>query len=98
MNPSAQGWLKKLLKEISVQQAFLKCDATQFYKDLRKCGFIYGSNVSSVLSKYSNSDYSEEELTKLNLILSLIYVYNNSKKPKEGFTDAAIGFPVKVCP
>lgn len=92
MNPSAQGWLKKLLKEISVQQAFLKCDTTQFYKDLRSCGFIYGSNVSSVLPKYSNTDYSEEELTKLNLILSLIYVYNNSNKTKIGFTDTAIGF------
>ena len=41
MNPSAQGWLKKLLKEISVQQAFLKCDTIEFYKDLRNCGFIY---------------------------------------------------------
>ena len=91
MNPSASGWLKKLLKEVSVQQAFLKCDTTQFYKDLRSCGFIYGSNVSCILSKYSNSDYSEEELTKLNLILSLIYVYNSSKT-KEGFIDTAIAF------
>lgn len=92
MNPSAQGWLKKLLKEISVQQAFLKCDAIEFYKDLRNCGFIYGSNVSCILSKYANSDYSEEEFTKLNLILSLIYTYNNANNKTESFTETVISF------
>ncbi|MCB0426685.1 MAG: hypothetical protein KDD16_05165 [Mangrovimonas sp.] len=92
MNPSASGWLKKLLSEISVQDAFLKGDTSNFYQDLRTSGFIYGSNVKCIHKAYNNPDYTEEEFTKLNLVLSLIYIYNHHKGPKESFTDSVIAF------
>jgi hypothetical protein len=48
MNPSANGWIKKLLKEIDENNAFLKLDPIAFYDALRTCGFIYGSNVEVI--------------------------------------------------
>ena len=92
MNPSATGWFKKLLKEVSVQDAFFKCDFNDFYNQLRTCGFIYGSNVHCIHSKYAEFDLTEEELTKLNLALSLIYIYNNDSKKTDSFSDSIIKY------
>lgn len=91
MNPSAQGWIKKLLTELSVQDAFFKWDTTQFYQELRRCGFIYGSNVKCLYSKYDNLDLTQEEFAKLNLVLALIYIHKNFKS-QQSYSDSVIDF------
>ena len=91
MNPSAQGWIKKLLTELSVQDAFFKWDTSQFYEELRQCGFIYGSNVKCLYSKYDNLDLTQEEFAKLNLVLALIYIHKNFKS-QHSYTDSVIDF------
>ena len=48
MNPSAFGWIKKLLKEVSLSNSFLDCPKEDFYTALQQSGFIYGSNVNVV--------------------------------------------------
>lgn len=92
MNPSASGWIKKLLREVSIQDGFLKHDIQDFYKDLRLCGFIYGSNVNCLKGVYNTQDLSEEEFTKLNLVLALLYIHNQFKQPKSNFTDSVIAY------
>lgn len=91
MNPSAQGWIKKLLTELSVQDAFFKWDTSQFYEELRRCGFIYGSNVKCLYSKYDNLDLTQEEFAKLNLVLALTYIHKNFKS-QYSYTDSIIDF------
>lgn len=91
MNPSAQGWIRKLLTELSVQDAFLKWDTAQFYQELRFCGFIYGSNIKCLHRKYDNLDLSQEEFAKLNLVLALIYIHKNFKC-QHSYTDSVIDF------
>ncbi|TXE09995.1 hypothetical protein FUA26_10975 [Seonamhaeicola algicola] len=91
MNPSAQGWIKKLLKEVEQTPAFLNLNATQFYDSLRACGFIYGSNLNVVASVIENEDLTEEERSKTNLLLALFYTYNTAKI-STGFIDSTIDF------
>ena len=47
MNPSAKGWIKKLLKDIS-DNNLADVDTLEFYDKLRQTGFIYGSNISTL--------------------------------------------------
>lgn len=91
MNPSGLGWLKKLLTELSVQDAFFKLDIADFYSDLRNCGFIYGSNVKCIHSGFYNEDFTQEELAKLNLVLALVYIHKNFKG-QQSFTDSVVEF------
>jgi hypothetical protein len=48
MNPSANGWIKKLLKEVS-ETMYSQIAITEFYSKLKHTGFIYGSNIKVVL-------------------------------------------------
>ena len=91
MNPSGLGWLKKLLTELSVQDAFFKLDIADFYSDLRYCGFIYGSNVKCIHPNFYNEDFTQEELAKLNLVLSLVYIHKNFKG-QQSFSDSVVEF------
>ena len=60
MNPSAKGWLKKLLKTLEKQSnAFDVLE--DVYPKLKSAGFIYGSNVSVVNRIFKNQDYTQEE-------------------------------------
>lgn len=78
MNPSAQGWIKKLLRDISENNAFLNFNEADFYDALRGCGFIYGSNLDVVLAILPKNDLTEEELSKTNLLLALYYTHHQS--------------------
>lgn len=91
MNPSAQGWIKKLLQDISVNKDFLSFEETDFYDALKGCGFIYGNNLDIVLAVVPKNDLTEEELSKTNLTLALIYTHHKSKTKVE-FIDSAINF------
>lgn len=91
MNPSANGWIKKLLKEVDKNNAFLNFNDIEFYDALRTCGFIYGSNVEVIASAINKNDLTEEELCKVNLLLSFLFIHNksNSKKP---FVETVVDF------
>ncbi|WP_053978279.1 LETM1-related biofilm-associated protein [Mangrovimonas xylaniphaga] len=91
MNPSANGWIKKCLKEVSKNDTFLNHGDYQFYESLKHCGFIYGSNVEVVLNGIYNRDFSHEELGKVNLLLAFYYVHHLQKEP-QNFIDSVVGF------
>jgi hypothetical protein len=91
MNPSAKGWIKKLLKEISDNNDFLLLSEIDYYNALKSSGFIYGSNISVIHNCIENKDYTEEELSKINLILAFYYIHYNCKK-NEDFINNIISF------
>lgn len=91
MNPSANGWIKKLVKEISNNESFLELSLNDFYRDLKLSGFIYGSNVSVVHNCIKNIDFTHEELCKVNLLLGFYYIHHHSNK-KTDIVDSIIDF------
>ncbi|WP_248723958.1 LETM1-related biofilm-associated protein [Seonamhaeicola sp. ML3] len=91
MNPSAQGWIKKLLLEVSENDAFLNVEDTYFYDALRGCGFIYGNNLDVILAVVDKKDFTEEEISKTNLLLALLYTHHNANT-NTNFVDSAIDF------
>lgn len=91
MNPSSIGWIKKLLQEVKKNKTFLNLKDNTFYNALRSCGFIYGSNVNIIDGVFDKSDYTEDEICKVNLIIAFLYTYSNSIT-NEPFTDSVINF------
>lgn len=91
MNPSANGWIKKLLKEVDKNDVFLKCNDIEFYDALRTCGFIYGSNVEVIGNIIPKNDFTEEELCKVNLLLSFLYIHGHSSSNKP-FVETVVDF------
>ena len=91
MNPSANGWIKKLLKEVEKNNSFLKYNDIEFYDALRMCGFIYGSNVSVIFNVVPKNDLTEEELCKVNLLLSFLYIHTQSNNNKL-FVETVVDF------
>ena len=79
MNPSAKGWLKKLLKTLDKQPNSVDV-LEDVYPKLKLAGFIYGSNVSVANKIFKNQDYTQEERCKINLILALHIVYKTNSK------------------
>lgn len=78
MNPSARGWIKKLLKEKLLLNALLQCNEEEFYDALRQSGFIYGSNVSIVKDVVDKAGLTVDEICKVNHFLSLLYTHHLS--------------------
>ena len=78
MNPSARGWIKKLIKEVSLSNAFLECSEDDFYLALRQSGFIYGSNINIANEVIKKTDLTEDEICKVNLLLALLLTHHNS--------------------
>tara|TARA_R110002050_G_scaffold300276_1_gene468453 strand:+ start:22875 stop:24047 length:1173 start_codon:yes stop_codon:yes gene_type:complete len=91
MNPSASGWINKLLKEVSENDLLFNNNEESFYDALRNCGFIYGSNIEVIGTIIDKKDFSEEELCKINLCLAFLHTHHNSGT-KTTFTDSVIGF------
>ncbi len=79
MNPSAQGWIKKLLQEVAQNDSFLSYNENHFYNALRDSGFIYGSNLNLVGQIVDKKDLTEEELSKTNLFIAFLYTHTKSK-------------------
>ncbi|MEN3322665.1 LETM1-related biofilm-associated protein [Mariniflexile soesokkakense] len=95
MNPSANGWIKKLLKEVAKNNSFLNVESETFYNALRDCGFIYGSNFDVVCNVILNKDFTDEELSKTNLCLALLYTHKNSGS-EIPFIESAINFYTEI--
>ena len=95
MNPSAQGWIKKLLQEVAQNDSFLKYKKDDFYNALRNSGFIYGSNLNIITQVIDKKDLTEEELGKTNLLLAFFYTHSNSKT-NTSFIDSVIHFYTNI--
>ena len=74
MNPSASGWIKKLLLEVSETQC-TQMETSQFYDKLKHTGFIYGSNVSVVLDIAKPFEFTDEERCKINLLVAFYFIH-----------------------
>ncbi|WP_179333062.1 LETM1-related biofilm-associated protein [Winogradskyella costae] len=90
MNPSANGWIKKLLNLVS-ETVYSQTDTEVFYINLKRAGFIYGSNIKVVLDIVKPFELSEEERCKINLLLTFYYIYNKENS-KEQFTESLIKY------
>ena len=77
MNPSSNGWFKKLLKLAEKENDSIISSKNELYHKLKSVGFIYGSNVSLLFESLKNKDFNQEERCKINYILSLFYINQN---------------------
>ena len=84
MNPSANGWINRYIKEY--QTDFIELSTLSFedfYQKLKSVGFIYGTNLIQV-SERKNIDFklTQEELAKVNLFtaLSITFFEHNQTK------------------
>ncbi len=91
MNPSSDGWIKKLLKDVSKNETFLQLSVNNFYYQVKLCGYIYGNNISVINDVFSKEDWTDEELCKVNHILALYYIHQK-KAPHKEFVDSVIDF------
>lgn len=90
MNPSANGWIKKLLLEVSKNQC-VTMETSEFYNTLKQTGFIYGSNVNVVINIAKPFDFTDEERCKINL-LTTFYVIHIKQGNKDNFTQSLIKY------
>lgn len=91
MNPSASGWITKLIKELSDYPDFLNQSESSFYCGLKTSGFVYGNNQNVVVEFINTSDFSDEEISKINLFLSLFFAHHKSEN-KIAFLTSIIEF------
>ncbi|MDT0559153.1 LETM1-related biofilm-associated protein [Ichthyenterobacterium sp. W332] len=91
MNPSASGWIKKLISQLQSKNYYHNLDDESFYNALRHCGFIYGSNIHSLEKDISTNTLSEEEICKVNLVIALHYVHTKHN-PDQIFVASVISF------
>ncbi len=90
MNPSANGWIKKLLIDVS-ETTYSQTETARFYDRLKHAGFIYGSNVEVLLDIVKPFDFTEEERCKINLLLSFYFIHQKEKS-KEDFVNHLIRY------
>lgn len=83
MNPSADGWIKKLLKDVSKNETFVQLPLNTFYHQLKICGYIYGNNINVLNEVFDKQDWTDEELCKVNHILALYYIHKKSQSNKD---------------
>lgn len=91
MNPSTSGWVTKLLKRLSENQEFINQSEASLYCVLKESGFIYGNNKSLIVDFIDSNDFTDEETSKVNLLLTLYYAHNKSDSELE-FLDSVINF------
>ena len=84
MNPSARGWLKKLLKFAEKNDAKAETVAN-LYPALKSVGFIYGSNISVLIKDFKSKDFNQEECCKINFVWALLAAYNCHSKDNTNF-------------
>ncbi|MBT8253838.1 MAG: hypothetical protein KJN68_07695 [Bacteroidia bacterium] len=82
MNPSASGWINKLLRTLFKNKNYARKTVSGLYHELRTTGFLYGSSLSIVNNYVYSDDFTLEERSKLNLVIALNCAYKNSKEEK----------------
>ncbi len=78
MNPSANGWINKLLRTLFNDKDYAGIGLSGLYDELRKSGFLYGSSMMVAANYVDGKDLTQEELSKINLIIALNCAYKNS--------------------
>ncbi|MBR9756515.1 MAG: hypothetical protein GYB39_00390 [Algicola sp.] len=96
MNPSANGWIKKLLKLDNESAVWLNSDSEKFYNRLRHVGFIYGSNINTLKPGLSEDTLSEEEICKINFLLALKFCYDEFSGEHPDFIKSVIAFYTQI--
>ena len=92
MNPSAKGWIKKLLVSYHAHATQpVPFTLNDFYTDLKACGFIYGTNFRTLFDRIDATDLSHEELCKVNMLLSFLFVYEQYGS-EDDFVDSVTKF------
>lgn len=93
MNPSASGWLLKCLHRIN-ECNILSLNEEQFYQSLRSTGFTYGSSQSALIPLTDSINYTQQELAKINLFVSLVYIDHRlcEDQPGNEIIERLIGF------
>lgn len=91
MNPSASGWIKKLILQLNSNNSYLNLSDQDFYNVLKDCGFIYGSNIKAIEKNISTNQLSEEEICKVNLTIALHFVYYKHTN-EAGFVSSVVDF------
>ncbi len=91
MNPSASGWINKLLLVECFNENIANISTDAFYKELRQNGFIYGSNVAVFKNYVTNPDFTSEEICKINLITAFYFIHSTSKT-EVSFVDSVLAF------
>ena len=84
MNPSARGWLKKLMK-FATKNSAKRSTLSNLYPSLKSAGFIYGANVSIAIDALNNTDFTQEERCKINFTLALLSAYEDADKKETDF-------------
>lgn len=96
MNPSANGWIKKLLKLLEENPLWNHDTTNNFYKALRDSGFVYGSNTSVVNNYLESTDYTEEEICKVNFLLAFHFIYKEHCTTDDNFVESIINFYTEI--
>jgi hypothetical protein len=89
MNPSAKGWIPKILTTLDKQQIITNSESLMlFYNQLKSTGFLYGNSSEILISSTpSNLNLNKNESTKINLFQSLLFIFFK-KKPDENIYTA----------
>lgn len=95
MNPSAVGWIKKLLSHLEKIKSHESFYINDLYFALRGCGFIYGSNQAVANDYVLNNDLTKEEYAKTNLLIALFSGYKSTPNSKE-FVESVIDFYMAI--
>lgn len=92
MNPSAKGWIKKLLAEShSDQTTPVTYSLDDLYNELKVSGFVYGTNLKAIFDSVEQTDLTHEELCKVNMILSFHFIHRNYAAERN-FVDSVTDF------
>ena len=75
MNPSAAGWIDKLIVFLKKDAFFQNTSLVSKYQSLRAAGFIYGTNLNTFFETKSENTLTETEITKINLLGALLNTY-----------------------
>ena len=95
MNPSANGWANKLLNTLEAGISLNGITIDAFYLALRQCGFIYGNNVLIIKNLIEKKDFTNEEICKINLFITLFFSYKKSKT-SDSFIESTIEFYTQI--
>ena len=89
MNPSAKGWIPKILTTLDKQQIITNSESLMlFYNQLKSTGFLYGNSSEILISSTpSNLNLTKNESTKINLFQSLLFIFFK-KNPNENINTA----------
>ncbi len=99
INPSIHGWIDKYFIDQKIENQSISKE--EFYFDLRKSGFLFGTTVSlNFHLEFENESWLKGEMSKVRLLDSLfkIYIFNIKKVSITEFIKVAIRFYEEINP